>query len=108
MGVCAPVDCRIGRTKAAAATNRRTSLRWRSGSAPRSWPNLDNVEIWFPLALLTREGRVAHRSSEVILALFEGCRAICRGHRVLAELGIVYVLDLHPLMLIHIAKSESR
>lgn len=86
----------------------KVAISWRSGSPSRPRPNLDHVEIWFPLALLTREGRVAHRSSEMVLALFERCCAICRGHRVLAELGIVYVLDLHAPILIHIAIGERR
>jgi hypothetical protein len=73
----------------------------------RSWSNFHDVEVWGPLTLKACERSVLHCPSKVVLTLFQGCCTIGGGHRILAQLGIVDMVDLHPSILINCAARES-
>jgi hypothetical protein len=74
----------------------------------RSWSNFHDVEVGGPLALQARERSVPHCASKVVLTLFQRCGTISGGHRILAQLGVVYMVDLHRSILINCAARESR
>jgi hypothetical protein len=74
----------------------------------RSRSNFHNVEVGGPLALQACQRSVPHCASKVVLTLFQRCRTISGGHRILAQLRVVYMVDLHPSILINCGACESR
>jgi hypothetical protein len=84
------------------------SAHWQSVLPTRSWSNFHDIEIGGPLALQACERSVPHCASKVVLTLFQGCGTISGGHRILAQLGIVDMVDLHRSILINCAARESR
>jgi hypothetical protein len=74
----------------------------------RSWSNFHDIEVRGPLALKACERSVPHCASKVVLTLFQRCGTISRGHRILAQLRVVYMVDLHRGILINCAARESR
>ena len=58
--------------------------------------------------LQTRKLSIAHRSIEVSLTLVQRRRAVRSGHRLLAELSVIEMFNVHRLTLISKAVQESR
>jgi hypothetical protein len=58
--------------------------------------------------LQARELSIAHRSIEVSLTLVQRCRTVRSGHRLLAELSVIEMFNVHQPILISKAAQESR
>lgn len=60
-----------------------------------SGANLEDVELGRPLLLEARQRCVANRSRQVRLTFLDRLGVVGRGHRVLAEAGIIQLFDVH-------------
>lgn len=57
--------------------------------------DIEDVELGRPLLLQARQRRVANRARQMRLTFFDRFRVIRRGHRVLAEAGVIQLFDVH-------------
>ena len=67
-----------------------------------------DVEVGRTLMLQAGQRGIAHRARQMRLAFLDRSGIVGRGHRVLAEAGIIQLFDAHGAMLARRARQERR
>jgi hypothetical protein len=78
------------------------------GLLAHSGADFHDIEVGRTLMLQAGHRGIAHRARQVPLAFLDCGRIVGRGHRVLAEAGIIQLFDVHRAMLPTPVAQERR